>query len=80
MCYQRKKMPKYIPGDLEISSDEENSYEESYSKKGSFLKEQFWGGNFENVFFERGICIKKYDSYEKKISNIMFKVQSVAYK
>ena len=41
MCYQRKKMPKYIPGDLEISSDEENSYEESYSKKGSFLKEQF---------------------------------------
>ena len=34
-------MPKYIPDDLEISSDEENSYEESYSKKGSFLKEQF---------------------------------------
>ena len=26
-------MPKYIPDDLEISSDEENSYEESYSKK-----------------------------------------------
>ena len=32
---KEKKMPKYITDDLEISSDEENSYEENYSEKSS---------------------------------------------
>ena len=54
---KEKKIPEYITGGIEISSDEENSYEENYSiYRMYFLREQFckcvlWGDDFENVYF-----------------------------